>query len=62
MNKNLQRQLYSDDDAENTEEGEGEISGSDKGSGMDEPDFDNVRRAEIKGKDIGIKDPKRSVG
>lgn len=61
MNKNQQRELFSDDEADNTDEGEGEISGSD-GSAMEEPDYDNIRRAEQKTQAIGIKDPKRSVG
>lgn len=62
MNKNQQRQLFSDDeDVKNTDEGEGEISGS-NGSGMEEPDDDEVRRTDARGQSIGIKDVKRSVG
>ena len=62
MNKNQQRHLFSDDgDVNNTGEGEGEISGS-NGSGMEEPDYDQVRKADAKGQSIGVKDVKRSVG
>ena len=61
MNKN-QQILYSDDeDVNHTDEGEGEISGS-NGSGMEEPDDDQVRRTDARGQSIGIKDVKRSVG
>lgn len=66
MNRNQQRQLFSEDDdmeedADNTDEGEGEISGSD-GSVLEEPDYDQIRRADSKNKPIGIKDHRRSVG
>jgi hypothetical protein len=62
QNKNLQRHL-TDEDAGDTDEGEGEISSEGSvGPNGEEPDQDHVRRAETMGSvAVGLRDPNRKV-